>query len=636
MRKRMISFLLSGILLLGAAAGPAYAAPATDERAVTEEAPVMEEAPVTAEEDGAGIRLPGGLERPVNHETDAKDMPEAFRPKEDANQKASAVYRYDWDKYSTNYYYNQLSASKREFWDKLDEMCISYLTGADSLAITRDSDGRMVCQTKSVMFTGMPRDTAVETAFLFKYSNPQYYFLDSSIYSSGAGYGGMVALTVFPEFAQGGARSQATAQMKSVIDNWMAQINAQPDDLSKEKLAHDLICAKMTYDFGYEDPSIPMNPYNQVAYSVFCTDTTVCAGYSQALQLLLNGANVDCAVVTSLEHEWNIVRLNGTWYCVDVTWNDNIADDKGLVSTYPYFNRSEQVFIHDAELGSRQHLPESIWNGMLPALVYDSGASESEIGTIFTPSAGLAAPQIVCTGNTVTIAAPAGGTIYYTLNGTTPSIASTRSQVYLAPFSISGVTTVTASAAANGYYDSPVSSVTITPQYTVTFHANGGYIGSKSTKSIVKSGILYGAGLGSMTDPKRSKYAFLGWYTSTVGGRKVSASDTVTADLNLYAHWAKIKPGKTAVASVKNSAKKTMRIKVKKNAAASGYQIRYSLRKNMSSAKKKDVTETSLTINKLAKGKTYYVQARTFQKDSVTGKKKYGSWSKVKSVKIKK
>ena len=56
----------------------------------------------------------------------------------------------------------------------------------------------------------------------------------------------------------------------------------------------------------------------------------------------------------------------------------------------------------------------------------------------------------------------------------------------------------------------------------------------------------------------------------------------------------------------------------------------------MSSSKKKLITDTSVDISKLKKGKTYYVQVRMYQKESVSGKKTYGTWSKAKTVKIKK
>lgn len=79
-----------------------------------------------------------------------------------------------------------------------------------------------------------------------------------------------------------------------------------------------------------------------------------------------------------------------------------------------------------------------------------------------------------------------------------------------------------------------------------------------------------------------------------------------------------------------------MKITVKNVKTASGYQIRYAANKNMSGAKRKEISETSCTIKKLSKGKTYYVQVRMYQKESVSGKKSYGPWSKAKTVKIKK
>lgn len=99
---------------------------------------------------------------------------------------------------------------------------------------------------------------------------------------------------------------------------------------------------------------------------------------------------------------------------------------------------------------------------------------------------------------------------------------------------------------------------------------------------------------------------------------------------------------KTAVAkpvikSVKNvKGKKAMVTLKKKVSGASGYEIRYSLKKNMKSAKKVTLKKASLlkaTLKGLKK-KTYYVQARAYRTDG-TGRQ-YSGWSGKKSVKIKK
>lgn len=67
-----------------------------------------------------------------------------------------------------------------------------------------------------------------------------------------------------------------------------------------------------------------------------------------------------------------------------------------------------------------------------------------------------------------------------------------------------------------------------------------------------------------------------------------------------------------------------------------GYQIVYATNSKFSSAKKVTVSKSSTvktTIKKLTKGKTYYFKVRAYK--TVDGKKIYGAYSTVKSVKIK-
>ena len=89
------------------------------------------------------------------------------------------------------------------------------------------------------------------------------------------------------------------------------------------------------------------------------------------------------------------------------------------------------------------------------------------------------------------------------------------------------------------------------------------------------------------------------------------------------------------ISSVKNRSSKRMTVKWKKVSGALGYQLQYSTKKKFSSnVKKKNFTITSASFSKLIKKKTYYVRVRAYVK--INGKTKYSSWSKVKSVKIKK
>ena len=93
---------------------------------------------------------------------------------------------------------------------------------------------------------------------------------------------------------------------------------------------------------------------------------------------------------------------------------------------------------------------------------------------------------------------------------------------------------------------------------------------------------------------------------------------------------------KQKIKSLKSTAKRSMTVKVTKNKKASGYQIRYSANKKLKKAKKITVSgrnKTTYRIKKLKSGRKYYVQVRSYKKSG--GKKIYGAWSNVKSVKVK-
>ncbi|MCQ2496359.1 MAG: Ig-like domain-containing protein [Lachnospiraceae bacterium] len=95
---------------------------------------------------------------------------------------------------------------------------------------------------------------------------------------------------------------------------------------------------------------------------------------------------------------------------------------------------------------------------------------------------------------------------------------------------------------------------------------------------------------------------------------------------------------KPAGAAVKKltAAKKALTVTWKKVAGVKGYEIRYSLKKNMASSKTVDIKKASTVkkkISKLKAKKTYYVQIRTYVMNGKT--KVYSDWSAAKSIKVK-
>lgn len=93
-------------------------------------------------------------------------------------------------------------------------------------------------------------------------------------------------------------------------------------------------------------------------------------------------------------------------------------------------------------------------------------------------------------------------------------------------------------------------------------------------------------------------------------------------------------PGKAVIKKAKNVKGRKVKLTFKKITRAKGYQVKYATNKKLKKAKTRTTKKLTLTIKKLKKKKTYYFKARAYV---LNGKaKRYGAWSKVKKVRIKK
>lgn len=164
---------------------------------------------------------------------------------------------------------------------------------------------------------------------------------------------------------------------------------------------------------------------------------------------------------------------------------------------------------------------------------------------------------------------------------------------------------------------------------TVYFDANGGSVDTDH-KSLM-SEELYGP----LPTPVRSGYRFNGWFTAPNGGTQILPTTVVTAktDTTLYASWSRVNVSKPSKPSAKNGKAKQIKLKLKRTKNAEGYQIQYAKKKNMKSARIKNTKKLTTTINKLSRGKVYYIRVRAYRTDS-TGAKVYGPWSSKMKVRV--
>lgn len=83
------------------------------------------------------------------------------------------------------------------------------------------------------------------------------------------------------------------------------------------------------------------------------TDGPVCEGYSRAFKVLCDELGIPCVLVEGYSkssasasagsHMWNYVQLDGSWYAVDVTWNDPVVS--GVESAVSGYEREKWLLL---------------------------------------------------------------------------------------------------------------------------------------------------------------------------------------------------------------------------------------------------------------------------------------------------
>ncbi len=86
-------------------------------------------------------------------------------------------------------------------------------------------------------------------------------------------------------------------------------------------IMHDYIVDSTIYDMNEE------NPNSGDAYGVLFDGKAKCAGYADAMAIILDKLGVQNYKVASDEHVWNAVYLNDTWKHMDLTWDDPVVTD---------------------------------------------------------------------------------------------------------------------------------------------------------------------------------------------------------------------------------------------------------------------------------------------------------------------
>lgn len=118
-------------------------------------------------------------------------------------------------------------------------------------------------------------------------------------------------------------------QVEKAADYIIKGVNESWSDIYKCRYLHDMVCQYVEYDMDEHNN----DPNLRTAYGALIDNKAVCDGYTTAYNYLLSKVGIEAHYVQSLKmlHAWSLVRIDGSYYHVDTTYDDPSYDTLGNV-----------------------------------------------------------------------------------------------------------------------------------------------------------------------------------------------------------------------------------------------------------------------------------------------------------------
>lgn len=166
-------------------------------------------------------------------------------------------------------------------------------------------------------------------------NSPEFFYVRNSLHYRYKANGYVTSLSF--SYSMGTQkRKEATAFYQTEISRIVTETeNLCETDVEKALYVHDLLIASFRYD---EDETV----YD--AYHFLSEKKGVCQAYALTYMAILREMDIPCFFVKSTEmnHAWNLVRIDGSWYHVDLTYDDPRPDRPGRV-LHEYFLLSDEA-----------------------------------------------------------------------------------------------------------------------------------------------------------------------------------------------------------------------------------------------------------------------------------------------------
>lgn len=153
---------------------------------------------------------------------------------------------------------------------------------------------------------------------------PELFYVSGNYSFSYSSSSSRTVANYMPNYSMSGTElTEAKQFYQTQMNRILSHINPSWSDLEKVLYAHDYLAQNFEYDTSYTVRD---------AYNFFYYGKGVCQAYTLVFSGIMRALGIEVSVASSesMNHIWNVVRVNGKWYHVDATWDDPLPDKYGL------------------------------------------------------------------------------------------------------------------------------------------------------------------------------------------------------------------------------------------------------------------------------------------------------------------
>ncbi len=259
------------------------------------------------------------------------------------------------------FYYNQLSDTAKTIYDVIIANRDEIKTGTATIDFNKGTFDDLLMQNNGMTTISKEYQNAVDS---LRYDDVTWFYIDftkMALKTKTFTRGNEKWFEVSLGPAEDGGTYLADGYEYKDIDTILDSIEKRTDEIiekvdgsnyQKTKYIHDWLIDNISYDESYN-----MENTRNIRGALI-ENKVVCEGYAKTFKYLMDKINIPCIIVAgtamnsegeSENHMWNYIELNGTWYSIDVTWDDPILIYSAELSNenkYKYFCQGDNININ--------------------------------------------------------------------------------------------------------------------------------------------------------------------------------------------------------------------------------------------------------------------------------------------------